>query len=159
MAGLTVPSIADLALFQGVNEVTDLRAYNMLQQATDLMAMNVGFTEDPVDDEIGLRFLKNGILDMAWKLLVALDNREELYTPYTSERIGSYSYSKMVQAATRGEETGVPFFDTAVQYFANGSVDGSIMGVDSEPVFNADGRQQWEIELDDRLAYWGAEFL
>ena len=40
------------------------------------------------------------------------------YSPFQSERLGSYCYSKMAQAVEDKGLTGVPAFDQAVKYFA-----------------------------------------
>jgi hypothetical protein len=143
---LTVPPIDDLATFQNVEEVEDPRGEMALQQATDLMAIATGLSEDPTDP-IGLRMMSWGILDMSWKILVGFDNREESYTPYSSERIGSYSYSKMLQQAQQGEATGVEFFDSAVAYLTglvNGN--GSIMSASGEFVMNPAQLTELQIE-------------
>lgn len=142
---LTVPQIAELAEFQNVESVEDPRGFMALQQATDLMSIATGLTEDTTDP-IGARMMTWGILDMAWKILVSFDNREESYTPYTSERIGSYSYSKMLQKTTSGGETGVEFFDAAVSYMAD-VISGAAISVSSEFVMNPAQLKQAQIEV------------
>lgn len=149
---LTVPEIAELALFMNVATVEDPRGYMALQQATVLMGTTLGLTEDYTGDSDGAQLMKWGILDMAWNLLVSYDNREELYTPYTSERVGSYSYSKIVNATSKGELTGVPFFDQAIAYLTAVLNGGTVGSVKSENVMHPDGATEAEIEARELLS-------
>jgi hypothetical protein len=159
---LTVPEIAELALFMNVASVEDPRGYMALQQATVLMGTTLGLTEDYTGDPDGVQLIKWGILDMAWKLLVSYDNREELYTPYTSERVGSYSYSKMQAAASKGEETGVPFFDQAIAYMTAVLNGGTVGSISSENVMHPDwateaqieAREKWSISAQYSMTEW-----
>ena len=91
-------------------------AADVLQQATDMMAMAAPLTDDPTD-ELTLRVVTLGILAMSYALWVRTGDREAMYAPFQSERIGSYSYSKaqIAQAAASGLPTGIAEFDIAVQ--------------------------------------------
>ena len=111
---LTIPSVEDMAAFQMQESVDDeAAAYMRLQMAADLLSLATGLEDDPTDPRLA-RVLKWGIMDMAWWLLVQADNRDELFSPHQSERIGSYSYSKASQSVRSGADTGVFFFDQAV---------------------------------------------
>lgn len=54
------------------------------------------------------------ILAMADALQLEAKNRLAASTPFNSESLGSYSYSKTAQAIQRGDETGIMWFDQAV---------------------------------------------
>jgi hypothetical protein len=64
------------------------------------------------------RILKNAIMDLTLWLMAQYEVREEINSPFTSERIGSYSYSKMM-AAQRGEETGIWWLDLLFKLLAS----------------------------------------
>ena len=72
---------------------------------------------------------------MAWQIGTSLEDRDAMFSPFSSERIGSYSYSKMAQAVSKGVKTGVPFFDIAVDYLSQFSTEsGGVILSDSECV-------------------------
>lgn len=74
----------------------------------------------------GKQLVDFAILAMADELQLAAKNRLVASSPFTSETLGSYSYSKAAQAIQRGEETGVMWFDTAVRQLSLcDSTDGS----------------------------------
>lgn len=140
---LTPPDTGDLAEFMGVSERDlDARADMMLQQATDLMEMATGLEAYPA--ALVGRVMLNGIKDMAWALLVGLENRAEQFSPFSSERIGSYSYQKAAAAVIQGEATGVPLFDMAIASVVKAA--GGVASVTSEHVFDPLGYKQAEIE-------------
>jgi hypothetical protein len=98
-------------------------ADDSLQRATDLMQVATGLEEDP-EDELALRLMTTGILAQAHAIFITGGpDREALYSPYSSERLGSYSYSKAQQAVVAGLPTGVPEFDFAVNYLTQGDED------------------------------------
>lgn len=118
---LTPPTVEDLVAHAHVSDVTELTeeeayAVDALQHATDLMQVATGVSEDP-EDAMALRILRRGILEMALAILVRAPDREALYSPFSSERIGSYSYQKAQQAVQEQAGTGVGDFDFAVAYF------------------------------------------
>jgi len=130
---LTVPTADELAAFQHLEVVDDLTfADNALQLATDLMSVATGLTTDPTD-EVQLRLMKSGIMDMAWYHLIQNENKDALYTPFSSERIGSYSYSKVAQSVARKESTGIDLFDAAVAMLK--SDDLAVASLTAETVF------------------------
>lgn len=67
-----------------------------------------------------LELMKLGILHMADAIYLSQPFAEELATPFQSENIGSYSYTKMAGAVMHGLPTGVSWFDLAVQRLALG---------------------------------------
>lgn len=149
---LNPPDTGELADFMAVEESSlDPRSEAMLQQATDLMALATGLEVYPGGR--CSRMMRTGILDMSWALLVGLANRTEQFSPFNSERIGSYSYSKAAAAVLAGDATGVPLFDMGVACVV-GSGGGSV-SVSSERVFNPTGLTQAEIEQAERVWTYG----
>jgi hypothetical protein len=125
---LSLPTPDDLNSHkEGVDEAT------ALQRAADLFVIATGVTENPTDP-IEVRLIKTAILDMAWFLQEDHENREAQFSPFSSERIGSYSYTKMQAAVRAGDVTGVSGFDQAVDYF-NDKNSGSTIWSTSEWVF------------------------
>lgn len=125
---LTPPSANDLAEFQREEEfdVDDLPFINMhLQAATDMMEIATRIHDDFAPNTLERRVMDRGILDMAWQIGTSLEDRDAMFSPFSSERIGSYSYSKMAGAISKGVKTGVPFFDLAVEYLSQFSTDTS----------------------------------
>ena len=62
--------------------------------------------------------IKSAILEMAYYIKIDYYNFERSTSPFTSETIGSYTYSKMSTSIKGGVSTGVPAFDRAVAQFA-----------------------------------------
>lgn len=126
--GLTLPSGEDLAAHR--EGFSDTAA---LQYAADLLTLATGLITTPTDP-LAARLVTTAILDMAWYLQVHHDDREAEFSPFSSERIGSYSYSKMAAAAQSKTDTGVAGFDAAVAYL-NGLTADAIFAMDTEWVF------------------------
>lgn len=115
-----VPTPSDLAQWQNIDpsefEVPTTQVQRFLQLATDLLVLSAGMTTAPEPDTPLGRVVRAGILDMAWYIGVSLGDREESFSAFSNERIGSYNYSKVAKAAQDGQATGVPFFDTALKW-------------------------------------------
>lgn len=88
-------------------------ADTQVQLAADLLTMATGILDDPTD-ELSLRVITAGILSMAQALMIRSRDRSQEYNVFVSERIGSYSYSKAQGTAIQA--SGVPLFDTAVEF-------------------------------------------
>lgn len=115
---LTVPTVQQLADFKGEEiapEEVD-GALMHLQAAADLMELATGIHQDFPSDTLQYRVMQRGILDMAWYIGTSMEDRDASFSPFSSERIGSYSYSKAQKAVSMKGETGVPFFDLAVSF-------------------------------------------
>lgn len=139
---LTPPDTSELAFHMRVPAFTGqeaLYAEDSLQRATDLAEIATGLHEDP-EDELAYRVLQNGILSMGHAIhVVSGDDSTAMYSPFSSERLGSYSYSKMQQSVQDRVGTGVPGFDAMARYFqdltqASGG-DSAAFGVTSEQVW------------------------
>jgi hypothetical protein len=132
---LTLPDPEELDQFtQGASDIfSDDAKFVAFQQAADLFYVAAGITDDPTD-EYALRILKWGLMDMAYKILITRENQAEIYSPYSSETIGSYTYSKMLSAIQAGLRTGVEWFDIALSLLT-GAANTGAMSVSSEHVF------------------------
>jgi hypothetical protein len=121
-------SWAEVEYIPGTATQKEERAEYMLQQATDLFYMATGLTEDP-EDETHLRIVEQGIMSMAHALVVRAEDRDAEYAPFSSETIGSYSYSKAAGDVQARQSTGIAGFDAAVLFF-NG-INPDAMGAES----------------------------
>jgi hypothetical protein len=91
-----------------------------LQQATDLFWLATGLMVYP-SDELETRVVTYAILEMAQYLLTQDDNKTQIFGPYSSERIGSYSYSKMPSVKSSiqsGTPMGLLWWDRAISLFS-----------------------------------------
>lgn len=137
---LEVPDTEDLRVHMHQTEPfssieTEWAEY-ALQHATDLAEVGTGWSETPTN-ELHARLLNVGILSMAHMLYVTGgEDREALYSPYSSERLGSYSYTKAQSAVTSGKPTGVPEFDYIVDLARSLDTDeGGLFTTEAEAVF------------------------
>jgi hypothetical protein len=122
---LQVPTTADMALFKGKDvNFYSIFAEQALLQAAFLLSIRTGLSETP-DSEPGASLAKFAIMDLAHQMYLEAPYDEILAKPFSSESIGSYSYSKSAQAARKGETTGSMWFDLAVEQLSdlNGSYD------------------------------------
>lgn len=113
---LPVPTIADLAAFTGRAEGSfSAFAPEALTQATLLFSVVTKLTEYPEDAD-SRKLAEYAILEMADRLLLEQPNAQILASPYQSETIGGYSYSKSSTAikARTGQVTGLFWWDLAV---------------------------------------------
>ena len=125
---LTLPTPADLDAYRAAVSESDA-----LILAADLFTLATGITDTPTDP-LENRLVTYAILDMAWFLIEDHDNREAEFSPFSSERIGSYSYSKSQGKIENSESTGVRAFDLAVAYFTE-KINGTTTTSDTEWVF------------------------
>lgn len=131
---LAPPVVAELATFTGRESNTfSAFAPEALTQATLLFYFASGLENYPEDPQLAA-LAKYGILDMADKIYLSQPYKEATNSPFQSETIGSYSYSKLTQSVKKGDATGVVWFDLAVNKLkAGGSgigASGSIEGME-----------------------------
>lgn len=114
-----------------------------VRAASDLMILATGMgngTDAPDPDSPLGRVVNNGILDMAFSLVSSFDDRAaQQYSPFASEHLGSYSYSRFITTITSKQATGVQLFDQAVALFNAQNSDNSTNGQfahNSEMVFS-----------------------
>lgn len=126
MARITPPSLEQLAVFSGREEesYTDF-ADQALVQATVLFQIASCLDALPTDTtSVDYDVCVNAILDMADRLYLGQQYSTAKASPFSSETIGSYSYSKMSSQVSQGLPTGVGWFDLAIQNY--GSCDSGV---------------------------------
>jgi hypothetical protein len=171
---LVPPTVAELAIFTGRQSDTfsDF-AVQALAQATLLFYLATELSAYPNTPELE-QLARNGILDMADNIYLSQDYREDMASPYQSESIGSYSYSKAIKAVRKGDATGIMWFDLAVNKLKQGTGigdTGSIQGMEWDGLeLTSDGKPRiagaksiskhgskgaWEIDYRDtnRIEY------
>lgn len=122
---LASPTVAELATFTGrASNTFGPFAVEALAQATLLFYLATEMELYPADESLA-RLAKYGIMDMADKLYLSQPYQQTSASPYQSETIGSYSYSKATQAVKKGNDTGVMWFDLAVNKLSRGTTIGS----------------------------------
>ncbi len=114
MAEYPTYTVTDVSRFTGraEDEYTDY-IDQALEQAVLLFKIGTclaGFPDDLIDESLA----KNGILSMADAIFLVQPFQATLATPFSSETIGSYSYSKLQGAVSAGLPTGISWFDLAV---------------------------------------------
>ncbi len=144
---LASPTVAELATFSGraTNTFTSY-AVEALAQATLLFYLATDLDDYPTDANLA-KLAKNGIMDMADKIYLGQPHKQAAASPYQSETIGSYSYSKAAASVKKGDATGVMWFDLAVNKLKEGATSigssGSIEGMEWEGIeTSADGRMK-----------------
>lgn len=116
MSRLSAPSLNALADFTGTDEDTFGEfAETALAQATILLELATGLTEYPEAGTVEWDLANNGILEMANALYLGQPFQNVRATPFQSETIGSYSYSKASGQVAAGLPTGLVWFDMAAQ--------------------------------------------
>jgi hypothetical protein len=114
---VTLPDIDDFELFFGedIPDDQEERVTLFIQMAADLLWLATGIDDDPSDTRL-TRLVQDAILDMASYSYVNRNDLSSSYSPFNSERIGSYSYSKGFTASALVGQSGVPLFDKIVAY-------------------------------------------
>lgn len=83
-----------------------------LKQARLLFKIGTCLASLPDDPDL-LELASNGILSMADNIYLAQEFQKAAASPFSSESIGSYSYSKAAKAVAAGLDTGIMWFDLA----------------------------------------------
>jgi hypothetical protein len=130
---------ADLAGFSGRPEASYPSPYTdeALKQATLLFKIGTCLATFP-DDPMQADLAKYAILSMADYIVLNQPNAQVLAGPFQSESLGSYSYSKMAKTAASGGETGVAWFDLAVDQIGQCDQNDEIMSGGGIEVFEFD---------------------
>jgi hypothetical protein len=114
---IALMTVEDLSRFTGrsVSSFGSFGAFvtEAISQATLLFQLATGRTSLP-DNEIEQQLAINGILEMADKIFLGRSYEEVTSSPFQSETIGSYSYSLMTKRIQSGNDTGLTWFDMAV---------------------------------------------
>jgi hypothetical protein len=118
MAVYPAYGVEDLAGMSGeeASEYTRTNFVAMaLKQAKALFKLGTCLKGDTFpEDEDGAELAEFAILAMADAIYWAQPFQAVLRNPFSSETIGSYSYSKLTSAVTAGLPTGISWFDIAV---------------------------------------------
>lgn len=135
--GFPTFTVAQLAQFSG----RPLQSYTPYADQALIQAVVIFMLVTQVEtwptDELSQNIATLGILQYADVLVLEQPFQQVLHNPFQSQTIGSTSYSKPVaymrgnaQAnALKGESTGIPFFDYAVQKLALRTEFGGIYGM------------------------------
>jgi hypothetical protein len=108
----TVQDLADFFATE-VDTFDDVKATLYITQASFLLELATCLKEPPTDPKM-LQLWKNAVLDMAMKLIIGSDYLNAKWSPFSSETIGSYSYTIAANKIQQGDQTGVMWFDIAV---------------------------------------------
>ena len=153
---LTPPTIQELETFRNAGAFAAAEVdyvESVMQQATDAIWATTGLEDEPSDPR-GQRLLNYAIMQFTLWLMSQDEHRDEINSPYSSERIGSYSYSKM-QGALDGTQTGIFWLDMLFRYLGFFGDDPSLMSwSSSENVMNPSGltyAEQESVELSERF--------
>lgn len=111
---LPAPSTDDLAAFTG-RAVASYSAFadQALAQATLLFSVLTKREEYPTDPA-GRQLAFNAIMELADRIYLEQRYSEVKASPFQSETIGSYTYSKAIQSAKNGQHTGLSWWDIAI---------------------------------------------
>lgn len=133
---LTPPTLADLLTFsRWPSSEDERRDEDALRRATDLMEVASSVDEDPAPGTTESRILRDGVLAMAHAMIVRQPDEATIASPYSSEKIGSWSYQKAQNDVLRGLPTGIWAFDVAVSFLRGDEVDHSSEAVFAEESF------------------------
>lgn len=167
MASYPTWTIADLSGFSGRPASDYLNvAYipTAIAQATLLFKLGTCLSQYP-DDPIYSELAKNAILAMSEAIYNVQGFQKVLNNPFSSETIGSYSYSKVAGAVANGLPTGVSWFDLAVGSMGvcdldiayGGGIEVSIQQVEYVPGL-VEGNMRALLPSDfDNLRTWGQD--
>ena len=139
MADYPVYTANDLAAYSG-RDVASYSSYatQAVTQATLLFKLATCLKEFP-EDEMSQQIASFAILAMADAIVLVQPYQEVLSNPFTSESIGSYSYSKMASKVSSGLPTGVSWFDTAVFQIGVCDLNSDVLSGGGIEVFEFDG--------------------
>lgn len=130
----------DLADFSGRDVVT-YTAYaetSALPQATLLFKIGTCLADFPTDPTQAA-LAKMAILSMADAIVLVQPYQTVIANPFSSETIGSYSYSKVASAVASGLPTGIAWFDLAIKELSVCDINDNIPSGGGVEVFEYDG--------------------
>lgn len=143
------PTLDDLKAFSGVEIASLYIDVNfcdvILQQASDLFFLACEVEHEP-NAKFEQRLKKNAILEMAQALYLIQPFKNVLASPFASERIGNYSYSKLKDSLADGVPIGLSWFDEAVMYFVQDIVpeNTSTRGMEDDNIWVTPGDEETE---------------
>lgn len=139
MAEYPVLTKKDLSAFSSRAEQSyvESKTTTALAQAMLLFKISTCLRALP-DDAESQELAKFAILSYADYIYLALDYAKAAASPFTSETLGSYSYSKAAASAQRGDKTGIFWFDLAVERLGQCGVDDGVPEFGGIEVFEHD---------------------
>jgi len=135
---LPISTVSELAAFKmkPVSFYNETYALEAMTQASVLLTFRTGISEMPADEQEAT-LVNYAIMDLGNLIYLEAPYDEIKAKPFSSESIGSYTYSKSAQAAKNGESTGSMWFDLAVEQLS--ALDGSFdVNSDSISMFERD---------------------
>ncbi len=162
------PSIAELAAFSGRDAASyGTFAQNALAQAALMFQFATGLTAAP-DDPDKAQLARYAIMEMADHLVLEQPYAASAASPFQSETIGSYTYSKGAdfrEKVSSGTKLGLLWWDLAIAQLAiadsaNGGItaSGSIQGFDEVWQAVEAGRIAGPAEQTEaRIGFWNAD--
>lgn len=135
---MSAPSVADLAVFTGRPEGGfSAFAAQALAQATLLFRLVTKRVDYPDDADLAT-LARNAIMQMADRLLLEQPHAVIRASPFSSETIGSYSYSRstVFQQAKDGNDTGLVWWELALDELS--LADRSLLGYGAVEVYHND---------------------
>lgn len=133
---LPAPTVDELADFKGRDNYGPY-ADQALAQATLLFSIVTKLNAYP-SDPAQAQLARFAIMEMADRFYLSQPHAEIYASPFQSETIGSYSYSKVLNQARNNEATGVVWWDLAIDELS--LVERSTVGSGAITVFENDDR-------------------
>lgn len=136
---MTPPTIPEYEQFTNEETAPSDAGYLtfMLQASADAFWAFTGWSNYPSDERMA-RITRYALMDLTSWLIAQNEHRDEVNSPFTSERIGSYSYSKM-QRASQSQDSGIYWLDLLFRLLNTQNDGSNEPWVSSERVFNPDG--------------------
>lgn len=133
---LPVPTVDDLAEFTG-RDVEGFSGFaeQALTQAALVFSI-VTKREALPEDDTERQLAVNAMLEMADKIYLEQPFAAAKASPFSSETVGSWSYTKTINQARKGEVTGLFWWDLAVEELS--LVSRSLVASESIKILNAD---------------------
>jgi hypothetical protein len=130
----------DLADFSG-RPVASYTGYTdrAIRQAVLLFKIGTCLANLAPKDTLEYEIAVEGILAMADQIFLAQRYQQQVASPFQSESLGSYSYSKTAKSVSDGEKTGVEFFDIAIDQLSVCDETDDIPSFGGVEVFEHDG--------------------
>lgn len=166
MAAYPELTLEDLVEFSGrdASEYTKVGyAATAISQATLLFKLGTCLGDKWPDDPTMAALAKMAILAMADAIYLSQPFQKILSNPFSSETIGSYSYSKVAGAVMGGLPTGIGWFDMAISKLSICDISdgiptgGGIIVFEDDGIFAGAGNYTRFLAPEDlnRLRSWG----
>lgn len=143
---LTPPTVDDLATFTGRPVATFTTFADQALARATLLFSTLTKRDDYPDDANGRQLAYNAILELADRIYLEQPYTEVKASPFQSETLGSYSYSKILQNTQQGKPTGLSWWDIAIEELTltprSLVVSGSVSAFERVITTNDDGQRE-----------------